>query len=147
MGPQLYFGSFSSRSRSGAHAGGLLDDREAHACLVPVFFRHLAPAFFGFLASLERAFDLGGAFHELVEVHRTELAANHPEIAAFGHDTLLLFSRLNPDVGAVRLELRGFGGVVKRRGRRGAAGDGGRDQIEVTGADLALMASRGIAVL
>src|SRR3954452_8426958 len=107
--------------RSGAHAGGLLDDREAHACLVPVFFRHLAPAFFGFLASLERAFDLGGAFHELVEVHRTELAANHPEIAAFGHDTLLLFSRLNPDVGAVRLELRGFGGVVKRCGRRGAA--------------------------
>ena len=67
---------------------GLLDDGEAHASLVTVLFRHLAPAVLCILARLERAFDLGRPFHELVEVHRTELAANHPEIAAFGHHRL-----------------------------------------------------------
>src|SRR5690349_5799457 len=66
-------------------AVGLLHDREAYAGLVPVLFGDLAPAVFRFLAGLERAFDLRGAFDELVEVHRAELAANHPEIAAFAH--------------------------------------------------------------
>src|SRR6266702_3807098 len=77
---------------SGWHARGLFDDRETHAGLVAVFFRDLAPALFGFLAGLERAFDLGRAFHELVEVHRAELAANHPEIAALCHHSLLTYS-------------------------------------------------------
>src|SRR5712664_2683709 len=58
-----------------------------------------------------------------------------------------LLSRLNLDFRTMRLELRGFGRIVKRRGRRGAAGDGGRHQIEVAGADFALMARRRIAVL
>src|SRR5713226_1578169 len=61
--------------------------------------------------------------------------------------SLLLFSCLNVDVRTVRLELRGFGRVVQRRGRRGTAGDGGRHQIEIAGADFALMARRRIAVL
>src|SRR5229473_23010 len=60
---------------------------------------------------------------------------------------LMLFSRLNLDFRTVRLELRGFGRVVQRRGRRGATGDGGRDQIEVAGADFALMARCRIAML
>src|SRR5882757_273658 len=75
--------------RSGRDARGLFHDREADACLVAVLFRNLSPAIFGLLAGFERAPDLGGAFHELVEVHRAELAANHPEIAAFGHRRLL----------------------------------------------------------
>src|SRR5579883_2250303 len=66
-------------------AVGLFNDREAHAGLVTVLFRHLAPAVLGFLAALERTLDLGRAFHELVEVHRAELTADHPEIAACGH--------------------------------------------------------------
>ena len=55
-------------------------------------------ASFGFLARLERALHLGRAFHELVEVHRAELAANHPEIAAVVMVVSLLFSRLNLDL-------------------------------------------------
>src|SRR5882724_12620821 len=131
----------------GRDASGLFDDGKAHAGLVAVLFRHHAPGILGFLAGLERTLHLGRTFHELVEVHRTELAANHPEIAAYGHDSLLLFRCLNLDFRALRLELRGFGRVVKRRGRRGATGDGGRHQIEVAGADFALMARRRIAVL
>src|SRR6267154_6074011 len=77
---------------SGRHARGLFDDRKAHAGLVAVFFRNLAPALFGLFTGLERAFDLGRAFHELVEVHRAELAANHPEIAALCHHSLLTYS-------------------------------------------------------
>src|SRR6476646_7999092 len=78
------------RKPSGRHARGLFDDREAHASLVAIFFRNLAPALFGLFTGLERAFDLGRTFHELVEVHRAELAANHPEIApALCHDSLL----------------------------------------------------------
>ncbi len=42
---------------------------------------HHAPGVLRFLPRLERTLHLGRAFHELVEVHRTELAANHPEIA------------------------------------------------------------------
>src|SRR5258708_8449293 len=78
--------------RSGRDARGFFDDRKAHAGLVAVFFRNLAPALFGLFTGLERAFDLGRAFHELVEVHRAELAANHPEIAALCHDSLLAYS-------------------------------------------------------
>src|SRR5215472_10639109 len=80
--------------RSSRRAVGLLHDREADAGLVAALFRYFAPAVFGFLAGLERAFDLSRAFHELVEVHRAELAANHPEIAACGHDRLLLLAEL-----------------------------------------------------
>src|SRR5437879_1810474 len=80
------------RSQSGGHARGLFDDRKAHAGLVAILFRDLAPAFFGLFTGLERAFDLGRAFHELVEVHRAELAANHPEIAALCHHGLLTYS-------------------------------------------------------
>src|ERR1700687_4616501 len=68
------------------HARGLLHDGKTHPGLVPVLFRDRAPGVLGFLAGLERALDLGRAFDELVEVHRTELAADHPEIAAGGHD-------------------------------------------------------------
>src|SRR3984957_11554469 len=71
--------------RSGHHARGLFHDREAHTGLVAVFFRDLAPAIFSLCAALEWTFDLGRAFHELVEVHRTELAADHPEIATVLH--------------------------------------------------------------
>src|ERR1700730_7507808 len=71
----------SDSSRSGRDAGGLFDDRKAYAGLVTVLFRHGAPGVLGFLAGRERTLHLGRAFHELVEVHRTELAANHPEIA------------------------------------------------------------------
>src|SRR5215470_15364979 len=85
----------------------LFHDREAHRTAMTIFLRDLAPAVFGLLAGLERAFDLGGAFHELVEVHRAELAANHPEIAAFGHVSLLLAELVHRVVGAARLQ-RGF---------------------------------------
>src|SRR5271167_1135322 len=71
------------------HTGGLFHDGKADPGLVAVLFRDFAPAVFGLLAGLERTFDLGGAFHELVEVHRTELAADHPEIAAMLHESLL----------------------------------------------------------
>src|SRR5882724_9317764 len=145
------FSCVSGSRPLGRDASGLFDDGKAHAGLMTVLFRHHAPGILGFLAGLERTLHLGRTFHELVEVHRTELAANHPEIAAYGHDSLLfiqlLLSRLNLDFRTMRLELRGFGRVVKRRGRRGAAGDGGRHQIEVAGADFALMARRRIAVL
>src|SRR5260221_13753498 len=40
-------------------------------------------------------------------------------------------------------ELLVLGRVRERRGRRLAALDGGRDRVEVTGADLALMLDRG----
>src|SRR5215831_538016 len=83
----------------------LFDDGEAHAGLVAVFFRHFAPAVLRLLARLERTFDLGRSFHELVEVHRAELTANHPEVAAFGHGLLLLLSSLNADVRTMQLEL------------------------------------------
>src|SRR3974390_3124271 len=136
-----------STIRTGRGAIGLFNDREAHAGLVAVLLRHLAPALLSLLAGLEGSFDLGRAFHELVEVHRAELTANHPEIAAFGHGILLLFSSLNATVRAFRLELGGFGRVVKRRGRRGAAGDRSRNQVEIAGADFALMARRRVAEL
>src|SRR5947207_1984722 len=71
-------------------AVGLFHDGVADACLVAVLFRDFFPAVFRFLAALERTFDLGRAFHELVEVHRAELAANNPEKAALGHFSLLL---------------------------------------------------------
>src|SRR5438034_4183904 len=57
-----------------------------------VFFGDDAPGILGFLAGLERTLHLGRTFHELVEVHRSELASNHPEIAAFGHRRLLLLT-------------------------------------------------------
>src|ERR1700676_83005 len=72
----------------GRDAGGLFHDGKTNAGLVTVLFRDHAPGVLGFLAGLERTLNLGRAFHELVEVHRTELAANHPEIAT--HDSLLL---------------------------------------------------------
>src|SRR5579864_1359367 len=50
-----------------------------------VFLRDLAPAIFRLRAGLEGTFHLSRAFHELVEIHRTELATDHPEIAACGH--------------------------------------------------------------
>src|ERR1700680_4747181 len=81
-----------AREASGRHARRLLHDREADAGLVAMLLRDLAPALFRFLTALERAFDLGRAFHELVEVHRTELAADHPEIAALCHHSLLPYS-------------------------------------------------------
>src|ERR1700722_3658591 len=73
----------------GRDAAGLFHDREAHASLVAVLFRDHAPGIFGLLAGRERALDLGRAVHERVEVHRTELAANHPVITAVYHDSLL----------------------------------------------------------
>src|SRR3954471_9239595 len=79
MGP-LVLGPFL-KFLSGRDAGGFFDDRKAHAGLVAVLFRDRAPGILGFLAGLERSLHLGRAFHELVEVHRSELAANHPEIA------------------------------------------------------------------
>src|SRR5579859_476819 len=70
---------------SGRDPRRLFHDRETDAGLVAVLFRNRAPGVFGFLAGLERTLHLGRAFDELVEVHRAELAADHPEIAAFGH--------------------------------------------------------------
>src|SRR6185437_53410 len=72
--------------RSGGHPARLFHDREAHSGLVTVLFRHRPPGFLGLGAALERALNLGRSFHQLVEVHRTELPANHPEIAADRHD-------------------------------------------------------------
>src|ERR1700733_4723162 len=77
-------------NQSGGDAGGFFHDGEAHAGLVASLFGDRAPGVLGLLAGLERTLHLGRAFHELVEVHRTELAANHPEIAACRHDRLLL---------------------------------------------------------
>src|SRR5246127_503422 len=99
--------SYPATHSSSRRAVGLFDDREAHAGLVAVLFRDFAPAILGFLARLERAFDLGRAFHELVEVHRAELTANDPEIAAFGHGNLLLSplaELVHRVVGAARLQ-------------------------------------------
>src|SRR5690349_22055592 len=42
-----------------------------------VLLGDLAPAVLGFLARLERTLHLGRAFHQLVEIHRAELAADH----------------------------------------------------------------------
>src|SRR5664279_172061 len=95
MGPLARFlGRFLSvaTGSGGRDPGGLFHDREAHTGLVTVLFRDRAPGILGFLAGLERTLHLGRPFHELVEVHRSELAANHPEIAAFGHDSLLLWT-------------------------------------------------------
>src|SRR5262245_9910490 len=64
---------------------GLFHDGVADACLVTALFRDFLPAVLRFLAGLERTFDLGRAFHELMEVHRAELAANNPQKAALGH--------------------------------------------------------------
>src|SRR5262245_47362935 len=81
-------------SRSGlrplgpGRAIGLFHDGVADACLVTALFRDFLPAVFRFLAALERTFDLGRAFHELVEVHRAELAADNPEKAALGHSVV-----------------------------------------------------------
>src|ERR1700724_3529091 len=132
---------------SGHHALRLFHDGEAHAAAMPVRLRDFPPGVFGLFASLERTLDLGGSLDQLVEIHRTEFAADHPEIAAVLHFILLLFSCLIVDFRTVRLELRGFCRVVERRGRAQAAGDGGRHQIEVAGADFALMARCRIAVL
>src|SRR5260370_9238244 len=60
--------------------------------------------------------------------------------------SLLLFGCLNGDVGTVRLELLGFGRVVQRRGRQGTAGDVGRHQVEIDGADFSLVAGSPIAL-
>lgn len=46
---------------------GSSHDGEAYAGLVAVLFRDLAPAILNFLTRLERTFDLGRAFGELVE--------------------------------------------------------------------------------
>src|ERR1019366_7344179 len=81
--------------RSGRDAGGFFHDGKAHAGLVAVLFRDRAPGILGFLAGLERTLHLSRAFHERVEVHRTELAANHPEIAAFCHGSLPLFGLMS----------------------------------------------------
>src|SRR5579871_2459928 len=70
---------------SGHHAGRLFHDREAHARLVAILLGNFTPAVLGLFAALERTFDLRRAFHELVEIHRAELTADHPEIAAFAH--------------------------------------------------------------
>src|SRR6478735_2230777 len=91
-------GRFFFYVRSGGHPARLFHDREAHAGLVTVLFRDRPPGFLGLGAALERTLNLGRAFHQLVEVHRTELAANHPEIAADRHDdSPWLFSCLNVD--------------------------------------------------
>src|SRR6185437_7050809 len=83
----------ASSNLSGRHPARLFDDREAHSGLVTVLFRDRAPSFLGLGAALERALNLGRAFHQLVEVHRAELAADHPEIASDRHGHLLLLSR------------------------------------------------------
>src|SRR6185295_666797 len=92
------------RSRHGAMR--LFHDREAHAGAVPVLFGNLTPAVLGLLAGLERTLHLRGAFHQPVEVHRAELAADHPEIAAVGHDCLLLAELVHRVMGAAGLEGR-----------------------------------------
>src|SRR3979490_2714441 len=93
VGPLLSLDVFlmlsGRRPVSGRDAGRLFHDGKAHAGFVAVLFGSHAPGILGLLAGLERTLHLGRAFHELVEVHRTELAANHPEIAAFGHHRLL----------------------------------------------------------
>src|ERR1700728_891156 len=71
-------------------ARGLFHDGKAHAGLVTVLFRDHAPGVLGFFSGLERTLNLGRAAHERVQVQRADLAANHPEIAAFGHVSLLL---------------------------------------------------------
>src|SRR4051794_27805024 len=97
----------SAAARSGRDPRRLFDDRKAYAGLVTVLFRDHAPGVLGFLAGLERTLHLGRAFHELVEVHRTELASNHPEIAACGHDHLLLLTGCYPS----RLKCRDQSGI------------------------------------
>src|SRR3954467_15985727 len=92
-----------------AHAGamaGLFPDREAHAGAMAVLFRYFAPAVLGLFAGLERTLHLRGAFHQAVEVHRAELAADHPEIAAVGHDCLLLAELVHGVMGAAGLQGR-----------------------------------------
>src|SRR3954470_4661287 len=82
MGPlSLDVSCLMAAGRSGRDARGLFHDRKADAGLVTVLFRNRAPGILGFLAGRKRTLHLGRAFHELVEVHRSELAANHPEIA------------------------------------------------------------------
>src|SRR6267154_1953624 len=81
---------FAAAGRSGRDARGLFHDRKADAGLVTVLFGNRTPGILGFLAGRERTLHLGRAFHELVEVHRSELAADHPEIA-LRHGRLLLF--------------------------------------------------------
>src|SRR5882757_10397622 len=54
-----------------------------------VLLRHDLPGVLRLFPRLERTLYLGRTFHELVEVHRTELATDNPKIAAW-HDRLLL---------------------------------------------------------
>src|ERR1700761_3172804 len=95
---------YPATGSSSGRSVGLLDDREANAGLVAALFGYFAPAVFGFLAALERAFDLSGTFHQLVEIHRAELTANHPEIAVGHHRLLLLAELVHRVVGAARLQ-------------------------------------------
>src|ERR1700676_3127443 len=82
---------------SGHNALRLFHDGEAHAAAMPVLLGDFPPSVFGLFASLERTLDLGGSLDQLVEIHRTEFTADHPEIAAVLHFILLLFSCLNVD--------------------------------------------------
>src|ERR1051325_11304292 len=93
-------------TRSGQGAMRLFHDREAHAGAMAVLLGDLAPAILGFLAGLERTLHLRGALHQLVEVHRAELAADHPEIAAAGHKCLLLAELVHGVMGAAGLQGR-----------------------------------------
>src|SRR3954453_21164515 len=99
-----FFASLAMTSRH--HALRLFDDGEAHAGPVAMLFRDLAPAVLGLLAGLERTLHLRGALHQAVEVHRAELAADHPEIAAVAHDCLLLAELVHGVMGAAGLEGR-----------------------------------------
>src|SRR5882757_1433132 len=73
---------------SGDDPARLFHDREAHAGFVTVLFRHDLPGVLRLFPRLERTLYLGRTFHQLVEVHRTEFAADNPKIAAW-HDRLL----------------------------------------------------------
>src|SRR4051794_14440413 len=98
------FASLAMTSRH--HALRLFDDGEAHAGPVAMLFRDLAPAVLGLLAGLERTLHLRRALHQLVEIHRAELAADHPEIAAVSHDCLLLAELVHCVMGAAGLQRR-----------------------------------------
>src|SRR5690606_27921458 len=122
------------------------DDREPHVAAMAVLFRHRTPGVLGLAAGGERSLDLRRAGLELVEVERPELATDNPIVRTV-HRSLLLLVTADRLLGRLGSELRRLGGVVQRRGGRRTAGDRGRNNVEVAGADLTLMARRRIAVL
>src|SRR5436305_1081195 len=96
-------GPLDSSRRRAPLTARLFHDRKTNAAAMTVLFGEPLPALLGFLARGERSLHLGRAFHQLMEVHRTELAADDPEERAGLHGSLRLAELVHRIVRAARL--------------------------------------------